>query len=57
MNMKIINITDSKKSWDNVYNINKTECDNLLILFDIYSIETAQTVYLMFYLSHFVDLF
>lgn len=33
--MKIINITDSKKSWDNVYNINKTECDNLLILFDI----------------------
>lgn len=33
-----INGPNSQKSWDAVQNRNKTECDNVQIFFDIYSI-------------------
>lgn len=40
-----------------VQNLNKTECDNLLILFDLYSSEsTTKTKYVMFYLINIIDL-
>lgn len=36
--------------------MDKTECDNLLILFDIHSIENSKKIIsLMFYLINFID--